>query len=402
VHSISKEGGLRDSLYSQQSERREQRVTNAARLARDSHRERRAEAYQAVSNTSLKPSILLAPLSSLCPSPTSRRGVTGAMKTGRATPIFMSPELSSLVAEENNSTKRSVSRPGVYPSDDQTKSGQSVRARSRLTPGYVKRCGHESIIVGYTTEDGPVHKALRKRCKSWRCFRCRRRLSAKWFRKIQQVKDITLALTLTFDPKQYSEPELAERACGKAWSRLSRRFRKVYGRRIEYLRLTEWHKSGYPHLHILLRGADLLDANKMGTIKELHSFFKKEGQRFGFGSICYVQQVYNAQGAASYVLADVTKTYQLRPDYRRGLRRIQASQKFFEAATVFKPSKPDAYAIHKKPLEELAASIIEEGGSIVSESKAEDIDDQGVPTGDMIVEGIGYDPPSSSRFNLFQ
>jgi hypothetical protein len=354
------------------------------------------------------------PLSSLCPVPSQEVG-TGSMNIRRASPpIFMSPELfegqgqrSALVGEQG---AKPLALPELCPTPlllKRTKRpGQEnkrfkrgfVGGRRRI-PTYVKKCGHETMILGWSSEDGPVRRLVRKRCKSWRCFRCRRRLSAKWFNKIKQIgSKVSLAVTLTFDPKKYSEDE-AERMLGKSWGRLARRIRKVYGRDFEYLRVTEWHKSGMPHLHILCLGKDVPDPLIYGSIKDFHGFLKKEGPRFGFGVICYVQEVYSAPGAASYILADVTKTYQLRPDYRRGLRRLQASRKFFEGVEKFEPNKPDFVGFYNKSLDVLRVRLVDEGGRILKEYKAEDVQEDGsVLEGSEIVEAIGFDPPESWEY----
>jgi hypothetical protein len=59
-------------------------------------------------------------------------------------------------------------------------------------------------------------------------------------------------LTLTLDPKYYLNPKDAWQKTAKLVPELIRKLRPKFGD-IEYLRVTELHKSGWPHYHLLLR-----------------------------------------------------------------------------------------------------------------------------------------------------
>lgn len=88
-------------------------------------------------------------------------------------------------------------------------------------------------------------------CKRWGCAYCARR-------RIQQLACQTAAaapnrlLTLTLDPKFFENPKDCWQKTAPKVSELIRKLRVRFGD-VEYLRVTELHKSGWPHYHLLVR-----------------------------------------------------------------------------------------------------------------------------------------------------
>lgn len=88
-------------------------------------------------------------------------------------------------------------------------------------------------------------------CKRWGCSYCSRA-------KIRQLAAKTAIaqpnrmLTLTLDPKYYLNPKDCWQKTAKLVPELIRKLRPKFGD-IEYLRVTELHKSGWPHYHLLVR-----------------------------------------------------------------------------------------------------------------------------------------------------
>ena len=88
-------------------------------------------------------------------------------------------------------------------------------------------------------------------CKRWGCAYCARQ-------KIRQLACWTCAaapnrlLTLTLDPKNYLGPKQAWQKTAPMVSELTRKLRLKFGS-IEYLRVTELTKAGWPHYHLLVR-----------------------------------------------------------------------------------------------------------------------------------------------------
>lgn len=92
-------------------------------------------------------------------------------------------------------------------------------------------------------------------CKRWSCSYCARR-------KISQLAVWTAAacptrlLTLTVDPALWPTPKAAWEGTASKVAELIRKLRPRFGE-IEYLRVVELHKSGYPHYHMLVRSGFL-------------------------------------------------------------------------------------------------------------------------------------------------
>ena len=92
-------------------------------------------------------------------------------------------------------------------------------------------------------------------CKRWGCAYCSRK-------KIQQLAIWTAAaapnrlLTLTIDPAFDLSPKAAWLRTAHQVPELIRKLRLKFGP-VEYLRVTELHKSGYPHYHLLVRSGYL-------------------------------------------------------------------------------------------------------------------------------------------------
>ena len=88
-------------------------------------------------------------------------------------------------------------------------------------------------------------------CGTWPCPVCSRS-------KIRRLADACVhaapnrLLTLTVDPKLHSTPRIAFDATSKQVPELIRRLRLKFPP-VEYLRVTELHKSGYPHYHLMVR-----------------------------------------------------------------------------------------------------------------------------------------------------
>jgi hypothetical protein len=103
----------------------------------------------------------------------------------------------------------------------------------------------------YTSPVDPYTHMFATCCKRWGCAYCARQ-------KIRQLACWTAAaapnrlLTLTVDPKNYLGPKAAWQATAPMVSELTRKLRLKFGS-IEYLRVTELTKAGWPHYHLLVR-----------------------------------------------------------------------------------------------------------------------------------------------------
>ena len=72
---------------------------------------------------------------------------------------------------------------------------------------------------------------------------------------------VAVFLTLTTDPNRFgSIMEMAE-SINIAWDKFRAWVRKRFGRKIEFIRILEFTKSGIPHLHVILFGIEWLADN---------------------------------------------------------------------------------------------------------------------------------------------
>jgi len=114
-------------------------------------------------------------------------------------------------------------------------------------------CQEASIV-----QAGPYHaRAVTLKCRAWSCENCRS------MRVKQLIAEIIAGrpermLTLTMKPDPSSNPDDQAKVLAANWRRLIRLIRKEFPHvKHSYFAVFEAHKSGWPHLHIALRGCFL-------------------------------------------------------------------------------------------------------------------------------------------------
>ncbi len=130
-------------------------------------------------------------------------------------------------------------------------------------------------------------------------------------------------LTLTINPALYVVPREAFDATRKEVPILIRRLRKQFGE-IEYLRVTEITKAGWPHYHLLVRSGLLP-----------HSVVKKHWFEMTGASIVDLRQVKQSFQAYQYLVKYLSKLH----DLGWTERHVSMSKKFAEK-TDWKPADP--------------------------------------------------------------
>lgn len=166
---------------------------------------------------------------------------------------------------KNNSPRSTDPVPSAWPLAAPTED-EAVRGFTRSTRACLSGAWSMLTVSKQTGAAG----AVRFRCKSWRCPECRYGVARQDFARILEALSSKAArsaqwvlLTLTFNPRKYASQWDAFKAGGPAWQKLRQRLARFYGSpgrpaRISYVAVWERHKSGWPHVHIALSCAELV------------------------------------------------------------------------------------------------------------------------------------------------
>lgn len=169
-------------------------------------------------------------------------------------------------------------------------------------------------------------------CKTWTCRLCAqtkiRRLAAKTC-----LASPNRLLTLTIDPAKYDSPRAAFEATAKQVPELIRMLRTKFGP-IEYLRVTEQTKKGWPHYHLLVRSAFIP-----------HTVVKTLWMKLTGASIVDLRQVQKTFSAFQYLVKYLSKMHSL--DWTE--RHCSYSTGFFPPETDEKPQKQQYYSSRREP-----------------------------------------------------
>jgi hypothetical protein len=131
----------------------------------------------------------------------------------------------------------------------------------------VKRCalGGATLVTWRRGHLGDPSEQFRLSCcfcKSWRCPRCAYGVAMQDLRRLQTgvlTRPWWLYCVLTIDPTQWANPWHVYRTAGHVWDkRLRKRLERRFGK-LTYVQTWEAHRSGWPHLNLLLSGDALRD-----------------------------------------------------------------------------------------------------------------------------------------------
>lgn len=167
-----------------------------------------------------------------------------------------------------------------------------IKVRAQ-TAEELNTCPFATVVVEENRLTGKV-RARGVTCKRWRCEPCARqkiRQLAMWIKLACPNK----LLTLTGDPALYKTPEEMWIHTAVRVPELIRDLRKRYGS-IEYLRVVELHKSGWPHYHLMLR-SDYLP----------QPVIKAAWQRLTGAEIVDIRQINNFFNSFIYLVKYLTK-----------------------------------------------------------------------------------------------
>jgi len=149
-------------------------------------------------------------------------------------------------------------------------------------------------------------KAVRLRCRSWSCPVCNTRRRKRLMHEAAKGRPNKL-LTITAAPGQFNTKHEAARALSLGWRRCRQQLKRHHGHlQIEAMAIFEEHKSGWPHLHILVRSNFIPQ-------KWLSKYF---GDRIG-SPVVDIRKIRSSKMAINYVAKYIGKA----PGRFRGTKR---------------------------------------------------------------------------------
>jgi len=113
-------------------------------------------------------------------------------------------------------------------------------------------CKSQAVIYDNTNQRGGTIHHKPNNCNSWDCPECRKKKAYTLRSRIQAgiVRQNWRLLTLTLDPKVISLPDSLTQL-SRLWDIFSKAAKRRFPN-LQYIKVVEFHKSGYPHLHIIL------------------------------------------------------------------------------------------------------------------------------------------------------
>ena len=126
-----------------------------------------------------------------------------------------------------------------------------VASKELQAIGRCKHCGARTLR-GYAL-DGRSERLIRLNCKTWACAYCGSRKAWRYKQAIRVIAErlsLTRFLTLTLDPSKIEGDAVRylRRVFNKFRVSLFRKFKCA----VNYIAILEFHKSGIPHLHVLV------------------------------------------------------------------------------------------------------------------------------------------------------
>jgi len=160
-------------------------------------------------------------------------------------------------------------------------------------------------------------------------------------------------ITLTWDTHECGQWTAWARF-GAGWNRLHGAIKRTWGH-IEYLRVMEETKRGYPHAHLLVRGPYM----EQPILSYLAG-------RSGLGPVVWIERPKSQKQAGRYVVKYLLKS--VGTAYPKGTRRVVASRNWEAGGWTPRPRVPDVEAtwlIYKMAPEQVRANFLADGKDVL-------------------------------------
>lgn len=191
-------------------------------------------------------------------------------------------------------------------------------------------------VLTWKKEDGSNPQVKPFRCRSWRHEGdCRRECAACDFARILSAVEshrYWSYMVYTYPAGEW--PNVAElfRAGVIHWSRMRKRLVQRYGE-IKYIQTWEIHRSGYPHVNVIVSNKKLWESLNQDWFYESNRVLQPMAYQVGFGERFWVETVKSRAKMSSYLnklameLTSTGKFNQIPINAPRHFRRLRASRK---------------------------------------------------------------------------
>jgi len=130
----------------------------------------------------------------------------------------------------------------------------SYKNNRNKNPRRNKFCGSWTVRGRLPGQPRNIVRYARLGCKGWTCPYCGPRRARQLRHGIVHAarrRNLRRFMTLTLDPRT-CKPEESAKYLKKSWAKFRTYVKRKYGKSFTFISITEFQKSGYAHLHVLV------------------------------------------------------------------------------------------------------------------------------------------------------
>ena len=211
-------------------------------------------------------------------------------------------------------------------------------------------CSKRAASGKVELEGRELHGYARLYCKGWRCRYCGPKKAAELREQITKKAkehDLSRFLTLTLDPNM--EAKIKDiKYIRSVWRKFRVYLKREFGDTVSFISVLELHKSGVPHLHVLVD-------------RYIHQeWISEKWARLGGGRIVFIEKVKDLSAIGWYLAKYLTKEMILSAP--NGVRRYSSSRNI----KLREPREASGWILAKHSMETLYRAA---GESIIREEK---------------------------------
>ena len=226
--------------------------------------------------------------------------------------------------------------------------GVGRQAVMALLPKSSQACIKDAWHIPLTNKKTGEVVRIPFTCGSWRCPKCARSVAATDFARIRDGLELCDPEELVYLVVTLAQGEEAEKGVTSSsafaelprkWTTLIQSIRRKYGPS-SYVKTTEQHRSGWPHVNVILRSRGLADAIKQRRRGGQHAVtgdLRDTIVSAGFGPVAWIDRPRDVDAIAGYIIklahretltGEVVKLSQLPVNAPFRTRRLSSTPRF--------------------------------------------------------------------------